>query len=107
MDMLGSGAASIQSFLDLAADRHRVIQENLANINTPGYRAKNVSFDQQLGRAMVTEREGINPRQDGNTVVPEIENAELRKNQLVYRLFLQAMTHRTRMARSAIAGRGQ
>jgi len=38
--------------MDAYALRHKVIASNLANINTVGYRAKSVSFEDQLAGAM-------------------------------------------------------
>lgn len=107
MELMGEHASRIKTALDLAARRQDLIQRNLANVNTPGYKAKTLEFDEALQEAFVVEREGINPRQDGNTVVLEIENADARKNALWYRLHLQALAHETRMVRSAIAGRAQ
>ncbi len=106
MEMMGPVADTLTRMLGLAADRQRVIAANIANVNVPGYRAKDLRFDEALRQAVEVEREGIAPREDGNTVVMEIENAESRKNALVYRLSLQALAHEARMARAAITGRG-
>ena len=38
-------------FLDLAVARHGLITSNLANIDTPGYRARDINFRQELERA--------------------------------------------------------
>ncbi len=38
--------------MDAYALRHKTIATNLANITTPGYRAKTVSFEDQLSSAM-------------------------------------------------------
>ncbi len=43
--------------LDYRTRRHAVISGNLANIDTPGYRPKDVEFDETLKRAL--EREGL------------------------------------------------
>ncbi|MAG55211.1 MAG: hypothetical protein CMJ83_02865 [Planctomycetes bacterium] len=107
MSPLGPQSSKILAALDFTSEQHRVIQRNLANLNTPGFKAKTLRFDEALESAVMEERQGINPRQDGNTVVLEIENAEMRKNALVYRLFLQAMASETRTTRAAIAGRSQ
>ena len=107
MDLLGPMTAEIRAMLDLGAERQRVIAANIANVNTPGYRAQVVRFDEHLRRAVTAEREGAVPREDGNTVVMEVESAEMRKNALVYRVYLAALQHEVRMARMAIAGRAQ
>ena len=107
MDLLGQDVTRIKLMLDLATKRQDLIQENLANVNTPGFKSRTCKFDEALQEYVVVEREGLNPRQDGNTVVLEIENAEARKNALWYRLHLQALAHEARMVRTAISGRGQ
>ena len=38
-------------FLDLAVNRQAVISSNLANIDTPGYRTRDLNFRQELERA--------------------------------------------------------
>ena len=107
MDLLGQDVSRIKQMLDFATKRQELIQENLANVNTPGFKSKTCKFDDVLKEYVVVDRDGINPRQDGNTVVLEIENAEARKNALWYRLHLQALAHESRMVRTAISGRGQ
>lgn len=107
MDALGNLGRDMQAALDTAALRHRVIAANIANVSTPGYKAKEVSFDAELGKAVEAERTGVTPREDGNTVVMELESAEMRKNQVAYDILLLALGQRMRQVRSAISGRGQ
>ena len=107
MDLLGADFSRIKSVLDMATKQQELIQQNLANVNTAGYKSQTLQFDEALNGYIVVEREGLNPRQDGNTVVLEVENADARKTALWYRLHLQAMSHEARMVRSAISGRGQ
>jgi len=38
----------LEKVLDLAAIRHRVIANNISNIDTPGYKAKSFSFEDEL-----------------------------------------------------------
>lgn len=49
--------------LSFTQQRHRMIAENIANVDTPGYRAKHLdpkAFEEALGDAM--ERRGSDPR---------------------------------------------
>jgi len=43
---------SLVSALDGLSTRQRVINNNIANINTPGFKASEVSFAGQLSQAM-------------------------------------------------------
>ena len=99
MDLMGEDVTRIKMMLDFASRRQQVIQENLANVNTPGYKAKTIKFDEALEEYMVVHREGLNPRQDGNNVVLELETAEARKNALWYRIHLQALAQMQRRHR--------
>lgn len=76
--------------LTVAATKQTVAAGNLANVNTPGYRAKEVQFDDVLDEGLaqmtqpkathpahfgreessveVREESGLEPRRDGNTV---------------------------------------
>ena len=47
-----------QRVLDAAALRYRVIQHNLANENTPGFKRFYVTFEDELRRAHATGRDG-------------------------------------------------
>ena len=91
--------------------RHSAISDNLANVNTPGYKRKEVSFEDRINRLYIEKedvgkdlkstgfknrdgRVAVNPivrrvddtsmRNDGNNVDPDREMAYLAKNQLHY-----------------------
>ena len=104
-----------------AEDRtYRVVANNLANVDTPGYRTKRVRFADELsklldsrgdmlpGRTITTEmwrpmyRDVSN---DGNDVTLEREIVELNKNQLRMRVYLAVLDGRIRKLRLAIDGR--
>jgi flagellar basal-body rod protein FlgB len=70
-------SAALASALDGLAARQRAIANNIANVNTPGYTAERVSFEDALarsvaqgdGRASVTTARSLEPaRSDGNNV---------------------------------------
>lgn len=50
-------ALALSSALDGLAERQRTIANNIANVNTPGYRAVRVSFEDALA-ASVANRDG-------------------------------------------------
>ncbi|HZP81733.1 MAG TPA: flagellar basal body rod protein FlgB [Chthonomonadaceae bacterium] len=90
--------------LDAAALRHQVIANNLANVNTPGYKRQEVQFEAQLARALAqrdnpcvracTPISAIKPqvvtinttsmRNDGNNVDMETEMVQLAANTLTF-----------------------
>lgn len=105
--------------LDVASLRHRLISQNLANVNTPGYRKLEVSFEDAFSRALGKKGEAgallvrprtvenhTNPaRQDGNTVDLDLEVGSLNKNSIMYSTSMQMLMSRVSMMRSAITGR--
>jgi flagellar basal-body rod protein FlgB len=104
--------------LDVASLRHDVIAANVANINTPGYRQRQVVFEDELAKALqqpggaplkvaakVVESERTPDRADGNNVDIDVEMADLNKNTLLYRTLAQLLTTHIASMRSAISGR--
>jgi len=95
--------------------KHQVVSSNIANVNTPHYKSKHVSFDEVLKsisqgqdpakQAQVILTEGLVERQDGNNVDIDREMAELTKNAINYQTYTQLLTNKLGMYRSAISGR--
>ena len=103
----------ISKALDVAALRHKVIANNLANANVPGYRRLVVQFKRELERALdqpgpielsVVEADDP-PDATGNNVSFDRELAELQKNSLIFETFAQLADLRVKALRAAIEGR--
>jgi flagellar basal-body rod protein FlgB len=104
--------------LDVASLRHRVIAQNVANVNTPGYHQLDVDFEDAFARALsdgdpaavlrarpeVVENTTGPERADGNNVDIDFEVARLNKNTLLYRTFAQILASNVATQRSAITG---
>ena len=116
--------------LDKAADassqRNKAIANNIANIDTPGYKRQYVSFAANLEEALrhsrfeslddkvgsirldrlrgrqYTDAVGYSYRLDGNNVDIETENAELAKNNLLYNGLTQSITAEFQNLRAAM-----
>jgi flagellar basal-body rod protein FlgB len=109
----------LSRLIDTASLRHRVIAQNIANVNTPGYRRLEVSFDEEVGRAMgkqvpgagssseprVVEADSESERADGNNVGIDAEVGRLNKNTLLYNAYTQILASKIAAMRSAISGR--
>ena len=91
----------IEKALNIRAFYHRVIAGNLANVDTPGYKEKDIDFKAELGKKMsgiggieVRERadcDGIGTI-DGNTVNMENQMVKLTENQLMFHSLVQVAT---------------
>jgi len=52
MKLFGTVTQGLSTALDLYEARHRVLAENIANSETPGYRARELKFNEELLTAM-------------------------------------------------------
>lgn len=106
MDRLfGSHVNNLSNSLGRTTLRHSLVTQNLANVNTPGYKRRDVDFGVELSRAESRFRirntddspeirtyEG-SLRRDGNSVDLEAEVVALAETEFRYRL-LTDMTNR-------------
>lgn len=95
--------------LDGTWERNKVITHNMANVNTPNYKRKIVTFEEQLKKSIstskialektndkhigigtnrftpiITEDKTLSYRIDGNNVNIDLEAADLAKNSIMY-----------------------
>ena len=119
--MITSGAFSYINVLDKAADaswlREATITNNLANVDTPGFKRKDVDFEgvlkTELGRSKYvtqdqkvkdlhmnhlnatayTDSSNFSYRLDGNNVDVDTEQVELASEQLRYTALTDSITH--------------
>jgi flagellar basal-body rod protein FlgB len=101
--------------------RARVLSENIANQNVPGYKRRVVRFEELLadklahakGSAKSSSLDGVAPRidtdtatpssPDGNNVSLELENNSMRENWLLYETYAAILQSRNEMMRASIA----
>lgn len=103
--------------LEAAELRHRVISQNLANVNTPNYRAVDIDFQETLQKvlepgseisadeARLLERPGLTTRLDGNNVDVDMEIGDLNKNAMMYQTYTQLLASKLGQMKTAISGR--
>jgi len=100
--------------LTFREQRHEVLASNLANVETPGYRAKELEFKTALVEAFAetppdeplevkpTEDGSALPRADGNTVDLDIQMAKLSENGTSYVALAKVLGHPVTLLREAI-----
>ncbi|MGA7216944.1 MAG: flagellar basal body rod protein FlgB [Candidatus Sulfotelmatobacter sp.] len=104
----------LSQFLDVDVARYKLISSNLANIDTPGYRTRDLDFRAELRHAaarsfenggessagslsyaayapMVRPVRGLMERPDGNNVSVERESLLLAESQMKYNLGVQLL----------------
>jgi flagellar basal-body rod protein FlgB len=107
------GMTVLTQVMNAANLRHRAIAQNVANVNTPGYKRLEVTFGGELSRAFggpagalrVVAVEDGPERVDGNNVDIDREMNALSKNALLYQAATQIIASRVATQRSAITGR--
>lgn len=118
--MINSNVYDYINVLDKAADaswiRNEAIANNISNVDTPGYKRQDVTFESELEKALVGQRyismddkvanlslDKLEPRTykdytsysyrlDGNNVDIETENVILAKNQIKYEGLMKGIT---------------
>ena len=110
----------LEKTLDVCVLRHKVIANNIANVDTPGFKASRVIFEEKLKRALKesllpSELQKIRPelvrdeesslREDLNNVDIEKEMVRLSENTLRYNIYAQLLTAKLGILRAAIQGR--
>jgi flagellar basal-body rod protein FlgB len=97
--------------LDATYVRHTVIAQNMANVNTPGYKRLDVNFEKLTRKlsdpASLDPREFVEEapgreRTDGNTVDLDLELARLSHNTLLFQAYSQILSTRMAMMRRAL-----
>lgn len=117
--------SNLENLLSWTSKRQQALAANVANMDTPGYRAKDYSFEQQLSTLTMAETSGNHmlPTEDtttaqlydvgtkekpnGNNVDLEREMTEITKNGLQYLTLVQYLNQKIRTLREAISDGGK
>ena len=115
--MINTNVYNYINVLDKAADaantRNEILSNNIANVDTPNYKRKDVSFQSYLQQALIggetlderiadvnthlsdfngtiyTDSSELSYRLDGNNVDIDSENAKLAENQIRYNTLIE------------------
>lgn len=116
----------LESYIKLSTAREQAISANMANVDTPGYRTRDIDFQGELNRAangmlsasedgsetmqlspVVRQVPGLMERPDGNNVNLDREGILMAEAQLQYQIGIQLVKHQFHQILSAINGGGQ
>ena len=119
-----SNLRMLENSLNYSALKHKTIVNNIANADTPNYKAKRVSFKSELNEAslrakrtderhlpfqpskgefVVTEKQS-SFHHNGNNVDMDLEMAELAKNQLYYHVLVERMNGKFNSLKEVLRG---
>ena len=115
--------STLESYLQLTTTREQAISANMANVDTPGYRTRDINFESELNHALsgtlsnsadgavnphltpvVQEVPGLMERPDGNNVSLDREGLLMSETQLQYQIGIQLVKHQFHQILSAISG---
>ncbi len=104
MNLFDASISQLQKAMDLRIDNQRVIASNLANVDTPGYKAQHMDFEASMTRALndienpALIEESADPALtlDGNNVDMDRELADMSKNKTMYSLTAQILSAKFR-----------
>ena len=102
----------IKMSLDATNLRSQTIAHNIANVNTPGYKRKYVTFEETLNNLEevkpsieVKESNETSMRYDGNNVDLEMEKVNQASTSLQYNALVSILNMKMASTRNVIAGR--
>ena len=123
-DIFGKIWTDLKGLMDYQVNRQAVISSNIANQDTPGYKAKDISFDEHLKSRLALTRTNPNHRQskagsithrtyadpygrignDGNTVDLDREMMKISQNNILYNSAVQIIEHKVTGLQNVIKG---
>lgn len=127
MEKIADNLAFHASALALRSQRNTVLASNIANAATPGFKARDIDFNQEMrrhersGPLVVTDsqhlptlrpvspngflyRQPLNPSLDGNTVELNVEQMQFSENTMRYQTTLTFLNNRIAGLMTAIRG---
>lgn len=128
MNIYGSTISLLEQGLNFSSNKGKAISQNIANIDTPNYKAKNVSFKDTLqnvqqnsitayqtndlhinfksksSQSGVSNYSNFRYRQDGNGVDMDKEQADLAANQIYYNALIDRLNGKFGTLQNVIKG---
>ncbi len=106
--MLDPVASRLESYMDLLAARQKLVASNVANLDTPGYRTRDIDFQFEYmsridgGGLNVIEPEGLTVKNDGNNVSLDREARLMAENALRFSMASTLLRGEIQMMKRAI-----
>lgn len=128
MSIFGGTISQLERGLDFSATRGKTISQNIANVDTPNYKAKHVSFKEVFAdvrtnsleayrtdarhiafksngtQSGVSHYSNLRYRHDGNGVDMDKEQADLATNQIYYNALVDRINGKFNTLQNVIKG---
>ena len=98
----------LAQYMDLLSTRQKLVASNIANIDTPGYKSKDIDFQFEYNsltrgeNANVINAPGLTTKNDGNNVSLDRETRLLAENDMRFNMAESLMRAQLLMVRTAI-----
>jgi flagellar basal-body rod protein FlgB len=105
----------VARYLDLAVSAAKLTAQNMANVDTPGYKATGMDFEMEMRNAMtqaeqgqparsvrLIPEDGLVARPDGNNVSMDRESLNLAEAQLKFRTGVALLRQQNQLVMDAI-----
>jgi flagellar basal-body rod protein FlgB len=108
--MLDPITSRMEQYLDLLSTRQKLVASNIANLDTPGYRTRDIDFQFEYesqvagGTPNVYEPAGLTVKNDGNNVTLERETRLLSENAMRFNFVSNLLRNELRTMKQAIDG---
>ncbi|WP_394232537.1 flagellar basal body rod protein FlgB [Niallia oryzisoli] len=129
MSLFSGTISTLENALNYSSAKQKVISQNIANVDTPNYKAKDVSFkaalDQAVGQSIPTNRsdnrhyvftksldpsisimnkKSVSYNENGNSVDIDQEMSDLAKNQIYYNALTERISGKFSTLQNVIRG---
>ena len=129
MNLFGGTISNLENGLNYASLKNKTIAQNIANVDTPNYKAKDVSFKEMLSDAQnnstisanrtdtrhydfsinqstpgVYSLDNFNYRSNGNGVDMDEQQASLAENQIYYNALIERVSGKLNTLSTVIRG---
>ncbi|MFD2638267.1 flagellar basal body rod protein FlgB [Piscibacillus salipiscarius] len=127
MKLFSDTIHNLEQGLNYSSTKNKVIAQNLSNVDTPNYKAKDVSFKKQLEHAQnsfqakrtnenhipfghsdqviqIREKNGVTYNHNGNSVDIDKEMTELAENQIYYQALVERINGKFNSIKSVLNG---
>jgi flagellar basal-body rod protein FlgB len=106
--MLENAGVGIERYMNLLSASQKLVSSNIANVDTPGYKAKDIDFQSELASQFGSleptpvEVAGLKTKNDGNNVNMDRESRRLSENALRFAVATNLARSELQTLRSAI-----
>jgi len=108
--MLDATAGNLERYMDLLSSRQKLVASNIANADTPGYKAQDIDFQSEFltmvqgEQPLASDVAGLTEKPDGNNVSLDREARMLAENAMRFNVASTLLRSNIKTIQEAIQG---